>query len=177
MLAALLGLLAIGGAYLTASTKLNLLPGGIDIILGSIMLYFGIKTVLKKDYGSDNEKVENQIKEGNASGFWSSALLAMGLFSLNLITTVLVFFASSQIAISSVNGMGKIISLILLVIITLLLVEIPLIILFLVPQKADSILSKLSGWIQKNGQYLTAGLIIIIGLYFLFNGLKELQLI
>jgi len=178
LVAALLGLLAVEGAYLAAGTKLNLLPGWIDIILGTIMLYFGIKTLFKKDYGSDKQNVENLIKgRNNALGFYSSALLALGLFSLNLITTVLVFLASNQIAMSDVNWMGKSISLILLLAITLLLIEIPLIIVFFVPKKADNILSRLNKWIQKNGQYLTAGLIITIGLYFLFNGLKELDLI
>lgn len=110
-------------------------------------------------------------------GFGGSALLAIGLFALNLITTILVFFASNQIAISNVNWMDKIISLLILVIITLLLVEIPLIICFLFPQKADTILSKLNGWIQKNGHYLTASLTIIIGIYILLNGLNELNLI
>ncbi len=54
----------------------------------------------------------------------------MGLFSLNLITTVLVFFASNEIALSDAIWTSKMISLIVLVIITLLLVEIPLIIVF-----------------------------------------------
>ena len=73
--------------------------------------------------------------------------------------------------------MDKIISLLILVVITLLLVEIPLLIFFLLPQKADTILSRLNGWIQKNGHYLTASLTIIIGIYILFNGLNELNLI
>ncbi len=177
-LAALLGLFAAEGASFVVNTNLNILPGWINIILGVIILYFGIKISLNKDYKSSEENSENRLKDRyHAFGFFSSVLLAMGLFTLNLITTVLVFFASSQIAASSVNWIGQIISLILLVTITLLLVEIPLIISFLTPQKADDILSRLNEWIQKRGHYLTAGLAIIIGLYILFNGLKELNLI
>jgi hypothetical protein len=77
----------------------------------------------------------------------------------------LVIYASSRIAISSVNWPGKTISLILLVIITLLLVEIPLLICFLVPKKANKILSQINAWIQKHGKYLTAGLLLILGFY------------
>jgi hypothetical protein len=58
----------------------------------------------------------------------------MGLFALNLITTILVFFGSNQIAASDVNWIGKIISLILLVVLTLLLVEIPLMIYLFAPK-------------------------------------------
>jgi hypothetical protein len=101
----------------------------------------------------------------------------MGLFALNLITTILVFFGSNQIAASDVNWIGKIISLILLVVLTLLLVEIPLMIYLFAPKRADNILLKLNGWIQERGQYLTSGLVIIIGICILFNGLKELNLI
>lgn len=178
LLAALLGLVAAEGASFVASTEINLLPAWIDVILGVIILYFGIKTTFKKDNEADETKIENRLKDKYTTlGFFGSALLAMGLFALNLITTILVFFASNQIAASSVNWMGKTITLILLVTITLLLVEIPLIIYFLVPQKADNILSNLNTWIQKRGHYLTAGLVIIIGIYILFEGLNELNLI
>lgn len=175
--AALIGLFAAESASFVANTEFHLLPAWINIILGFILLYFGIRILFKKDYEADEVNVENRLKDRYSDfGFFGSALLAMGLFALNLITTIMVFFASNQIAASSVNWMGKIISLILLVIITLLLVEIPLIICFLVPQKAGNILSMLNIWIQKKGHYLTGGLTIVIGIYILFNGLKELNL-
>lgn len=177
LIAVLLGFVAGEGATLV-STDINLIPGWINLIIGPIMLYFGLKMVFKKDYGADEEQVENRLKDKCPDlGFNDTVILSMGLFSLNLITTILVFSASSQIALSSVNWVGKIISTVLLAIITLLIVEIPLIIVFLVPKKADDILLKLNRWIQKRGHYLTAGLIIIIGAYILFNGLKELNLI
>ena len=49
LLAALLGLVAAEGASFVASTEINLLPAWIDVILGVIILYFGIKTTFKKD--------------------------------------------------------------------------------------------------------------------------------
>lgn len=176
LLAALLGLFAAEGTSLITNTDINVLPGWINLILGIFLLYYGIKIFIKKDYGINEEK--NSFKDKySAFGFRSSVLLAMGLFSLNLITTILVFFASSQIATSNVNWIGKITSLILLIVITLLLIEIPLMMYVLSPQKADDILYRLNSWIQKRGHYLTAGLVIIIGIYILFNGLKELNLI
>jgi cadmium resistance protein CadD (predicted permease) len=120
LLAALLGLFVAESASMMTNADINLLPPWINVILGIIILYFGIKTSFKKDYEVDEQKVENRLKDKySAFRFWGSVLLAIGIFTLNLITTILVFLASSQIAISSVNWMGKIISLILLVIITL----------------------------------------------------------
>ena len=174
LITALLGLLAAEGSSLLINTKFNILPARINIILGCILLCLGIRIIIKKDNELDIKEEETRLKDKySLIGFWGSALLAIGLFALNLITTILVFFASNQIAISSVNWMDKIISLLILVIITLLLVEIPLLIFFLLPQKADTILSMLNGWIQKNGHYLTASLTIIIGIYILFNGLND----
>lgn len=177
VLAALLGLFAAEGASVITNTDINVLPGWVNLILGIFLLYFGIKISIKRDYEINYEKKENSFDKYSTFGFRSSALLAMGLFTLNLITTILVFFGSSQIAASNVNWIGKIISLILLVVITLLLVEIPLIIYILSPQKADNILSRLNSWIQKRSHYLTACLVIIMGIYILYNGLMELNLI
>ncbi len=178
LLAALIGFLAAEGASLVANTEFNLLPAGINAILGVILLYFGIKTAFNKEYNNNEENVENKLKDKYSSfGFSSSLLLALGLFSLNLITSILVFYASNQIGASDVNLMGKIISLFLLVTITLLLVEIPLLILLFAPKKANNILSSLNIWIQKNGHYLTAILVIIIGVYMLFKGLNGLNFI
>lgn len=177
LLAALLGIFVAESASLIDYHDISILPAWMNVILGLILFSYGVKISFKKEYDAD-EEAENRLKDKYQSyGFGGSVLLAMGIFVLNLITTILVFFASSQIGMSNANLIGKIISLIVLVIITLLLVEIPLLICILVPQKADNILSKLNRWIQKNGHYLTAGLTIIIGIYLLFKGLGELNLI
>lgn len=177
LLAALLGIVVAESASLIDYNDINILPAWMNVILGLIIFSYGVKTSFKKEYDA-NEEAENRLKDKYQSyGFGGSVLLAMGIFILNLITTLLVFFASSQIGLSNVNLIGKTISLIILIIITLFLVEIPLLICFLVPQKADKILSKLNGWIQKNGHYLTAGLTVIIGIYLIFKGLGELNLI
>ncbi|MGF7118340.1 GAP family protein [Methanobacterium oryzae] len=176
LLAALLGIFVAESASLIDYADISILPAWMNVILGVILFSFGVKTSFKKEYNAD-EETENLKDKYQSYGFWGSVLLAMGIFTLNLITTILVFFASSQIGLSNVNLIGKTISLIILISITLLLVEIPLLICFLVPQKADNILSKLNGWIQKNGHYLTAGLTIIIGIYLISKGLGELNLI
>lgn len=177
LLAALLGIFVAESAFLVDYNNISILPAWMNVILGLVLFSYGVKTSFKKEYDT-NEEAENRLKDKYQSyGFWGSVLLAMGIFILNLITTILVFFSGSQIGISNVNLVDKIISMILLVAITLLLVEIPILICFLVPQRAENILSKLNRWIHKNGHYLTAGLAIIIGIYLLFKGIRELNLI
>jgi hypothetical protein len=169
-----LGFLAADGAYFATGGNPGPLHGWIDLILGIIVLFFAIKISFQKD--NNPIKVETpQEERSSTSEFMGSMLLAMGMFAVNLITTILVIYASSRIAISSMNWPGKTISLILLVIITLLLVEIPLLTCFLVPKKANKILSKLNSWIKKYGQYLTGGLLFVLGVYLISNGLGILN--
>lgn len=169
LVAVLLGFLAAKGASFVTGGNSSPLRELIDVLLGFILLFFAMKISFQKD--NNPIKLENpQEERSSASEFGGSMLLAMGMFAINFITTILVIYASSQIAISSVNWPGKTISFILLVIITLLLVEIPLLICFLVPKKANKILSQINAWIQKHGQYLTAGLLLILGFYLIHKG-------
>jgi hypothetical protein len=87
----------------------------------------------------------------------------------------LVFLGGSKIAAADLGWFGTIISLLALMAITLFMIALPVLIYFLTPQKANKILFKLNKWIKKNGHYLTAILVIVIGLYFLSNGLDGLN--
>lgn len=173
LVAVLLGFLAVDGASIATGGDNTIFQGWINIVLSGVLIFFSIKTLVKKDNKIGNiENFKNNRSE--SSEFIASFLLAMGLFSMNFITTVLVVYASSEIAMSSVNWTGKTISIISLVILTLLLVEIPVLICYIKPLKADEILSRLNKWIQRNGYYLTAGLLFILGMYLLSNGLEKL---
>jgi hypothetical protein len=173
LVAVLLGFLAADGASIACGGNNTIFQGWIDIVVSGVLIFFSIKTLVKKDNKLGNiENFKNNRSE--SSEFIASFLLALGLFSMNFITTVLVVYASSEIAISSVNWIGKTISLISLVILTLLLVEIPVLICYIKPLKADEILSRLNKWIQRNGYYLTASLLFILGMYLLSNGMEKL---
>lgn len=174
LIAVLLGFLVVeGGSFATGGNQ-GPFQGLIDVILGLFLFIYAIKISFQKD--NNPIKLETPPDErSSTSEFMGSMLLAMGMFAVNFITTILVIYASSQIAISSVNWLGKTISLILLVIITLLLVEIPLVICFLMPQKANQILSKLNAWIKKHGHFLTAGLLFFLGVYLIIKGLGILN--
>lgn len=174
LIAVLLGFLAVeGGSFATGGYQ-GPFQGLIDVILGLFLFIYAIKISFQKD--NNPIKFETPPDErSSTSEFMGSMLLAMGMFAVNFITTILVIYASSQIAISNVNWLGKTISLILLVIITLLLVEIPLVICFIIPQKANEILSKLNAWIKKHGHFLSAGLLFVLGVYLIIKGLGILN--
>jgi MFS family permease len=174
LVAALLGMIAAEGVLTRAE------PGPfkiwIDLFLGIIVLYYGFKILLTKNAWFEEKELELPTNNKSAtSEFLSSLVLAMGLFALNFITTALVFLGGSKIAAAGLGWLGTLISLLVLMAITLSMVALPVLIYFLTPKKADKILFKLNKWIKKNGHYLTAILIIIIGFYFLYNGLEGLN--
>jgi hypothetical protein len=176
LLAALLGMLAAEGAFLLSRADPDPLKAAINLLLGIILFFYGIKILLKKNEWFEEGELELPTNNKSAtSEFLSSMFLAMGLFALNFITTALVFLGGSKIAVAGLGWLGTIISLLVLMAISLSTVALPVLIYFLTPQKADKILSKLNKWIKKNGHYLTAILVIIIGLYFIYNGLIGLN--
>lgn len=172
--AVLLGFLAASGISIAAGSNTTIFNGWINLILSVILIFFSIRTFLEKDNQLKNLE-DYKKNRSEKSEFISSIFLAMGMFAMNFITTILVVYASSQIVMSGVYWAGKTIAFVLLVAITLLLVEIPVLICYLKPQKADDIFIKLNDWIQRNGYYLTSGLLLILGIYLLSSGLEKLS--
>jgi len=176
LVAALLGMIAAESAFLLTRAEPGPLKVWIDLFLGIIVLYYGLKILLKRGAWFEEKELELPINnKSTTSEFLSSLVLAMGLFALNFITTALVFLGGSKIAAAGLGWMGTMLSLFVLMAITLSMVGLPVLIYFITPQKADKILFKLNKWIKKNGHYLTAILVIIIGLYFFYNGLDGLN--
>lgn len=173
--AALLGMIAAEGVLLTRAEP-GPLKIWIDLFLGIIVIYYGFKILLTKNAWFEDKELELPTNnKSSTSEFLSSLVLAMGLFALNFITTALVFLGGSKIAAAGLGWLGTIISLLVLMAITLSMVALPVLIYFLVPKKADNILFKLNQWIKKNGHYLTAILVLLLGFYFLLNGLEGLN--
>lgn len=175
LLAGILGFLAAGSVvYLTKSDP-GPVRGWVNVILGAVVLYYGGNIIFNKKELFETMEISDKPSKSPRSEFMSNMVLAMGMFALNFITTALVFLGASKIALAQVDFMGKIISMVVLLAITLSLVEIPLLIYVFRPQKANKILYKLNQWIKKNGYYLSAALILIIGIYLLYNGLNILK--
>jgi cell division protein FtsW (lipid II flippase) len=55
-------------------------------------------------------------------------------------------------------------------------IEIPLLFFFIMPKTAVKATKPMNKWINKNGSYLIAGFLLIIGIYVIFNGAGKLGL-
>jgi len=92
------------------------------------------------------------------------------MFLINFSTSIIVLEAGKIISTSLAPTSGKALAIVILVLITLLVCEIPLLIYFLLPQSSERILSKINVWMQKNGHILMGLVILAIGLYLLWIG-------
>ena len=176
LIVVILGILLSAGVTSTSPTPDPILAG-IDVLLGIILLLFGIKRIFqpqnapKKRFQGIGKESSNLILfiEGLSFGF--------GMFLINFSTTIIILEAGKEIGVSLVDPIGKLIIVMILTFITLMVCEVPLGIYLLFPEKANNILSKVNKWMQRNGHYLMGVVLIVIGVYLVWVGLFKLGII
>ena len=145
-----------------------------DLALGIALILFGIRRVAKKGEGGPDETRFGGKSKSAASDFIKYFILGLGMFTINFTTTVLVFAAGKDIGISGAGGIDQSIAVIILTVITLLVVEIPLLVYFTMPERSEKLLKPLNIWMQKNSRYLMAAIIFIFGIYLIVKGIGVL---
>ncbi|HEX3013937.1 MAG TPA: GAP family protein, partial [Methanobacterium sp.] len=108
------------------------------------------------------------------SDFIKYMILGLGMFTVNFTTTVLVFAAGKDIGISSASITDKVTVVIVFTLITLLVVEIPLLVDFSMPRRSEKVLGLLNVWMQKNSRYLMAAVMFVFGIYLMIKGIRVL---
>jgi hypothetical protein len=166
------------GAGLTAvSSQPNPILAGFDLLIGILLVIFGIRRILKAQKSQRNLFSESDKHVSKLSIFVKGFSFGFIMFLINFSTTIIILEAGKQIGASSVDLMGKLMVIIVLTLITLLVCEIPILIYFLFPKKANSVLSNVNKWMQKNGHILMGIVILVIGAYLMWIGLLRLGII
>jgi hypothetical protein len=176
LIVVVLGIL-LGVGITTTSPKPDPILALMDVIFGIILLIFGVKRIFKSQKSSmgifqgDNKHTPMSMLfiKGFSFGF--------GMFLINFSTTIIVLEAGKEIGTSSVDMIGKLVVLTILILITLLICEVPLLMYILFPEKANNILSGVNKWMQRNGHYLMGIVILVIGAYLILIGLLRLEII
>jgi len=171
-----LGIL-LGVGVTSTSHKPNPILAIIDVLLGIFLLILGFIRIFKTPKQKTKSLIENNKKTSTAMQFLKGLSFGFGMFLINFSTTIIILDAGKQIGSSSVGIYGKLIIVIILILVTLLVCEIPLLMYFLFPKKANNILSRVNKWMQKNGHYLMGIVILIIGLYLTWIGFLKLGII
>ncbi len=167
----------LGEGITATSAKPDPILAGIDVLLGIFLLIFGIRRLFQSQKSPQRLFQGDEKPESNFKSFIKGFSFGLAMFLINFSTTIIVLEAAKEIGASSVDLTGKLIIVIILIIITLLVCEVPLIMYLLFPEKANNILSKINKWMKRNGHYLMGLVLLVIGVYLIWVGLLRLGIL
>lgn len=145
--------------------------------MGILLLFLGTRRIIQTQKSPSNRIESNSEQRSNLNLFLKGISYGFGLFLINFSTTIIVFEAGKEIAVSQVGLIGKLMIIVILIIITLLVCEVPLLMYILYPEKAKTVLLKVNTWMQRNGHILMGIVIFLIGVYLISVGLVRLGFI
>ncbi len=167
----------LGNGVSSVTPHPNPLLAAIDLILGVILFVMGIIRIFRPQKSPKHRFNGEHPDSSSLSVFLKGLSFGFVMFFINFSTTLIVLEAGKLIATASAPITGKVIVSLILILITLLVCEVPLLIYFLLPGRSDKILSKINVWMQKNGHILMGLVILAIGLYLLWIGSIKFGLI
>ncbi len=146
----------------------------IDLFLGAILVLLGIRSLFSKGGESGGSALFKYLNVENTANNLSkfSRFFTVGLltFLINFSTAIFVLAAARQIGVTKAGLFTDIFSILVITIITLVVIEVPLLFFFIMPGTASKATKPMNKWINKNGSYLIAGFLLIIGIYVIYNG-------
>ncbi len=152
----------------------------IDLFLGAILVLLGIRSLFGKEGensgGALSKYLNVESTTTNFTKFRRYFTVGLLTFLINFSTAIFVLAASRQIGLADIGLVPDIISILVLAIITLVVIEIPLLFFFIMPETAEKAMKPMKLWISKNGNYLIAGFLLIIGIWVIYNGATRLGL-
>jgi len=170
----------LGGALTSTGHSDPATTGAIDIFLGSILFLLGIKSLISKKNGKNSSLINFLHIESDASNFAKfRRYFTIGLltFLTNLSTAIFVLAAGRQIGLSKTGIWIELGSIALLTIITLILIEVPLLFFLLAPKTAEKVTKPMNNWLSKHSNWVMAGFLILIGFLVIYNGLGRLKIV
>ncbi len=146
----------------------------IDLAIGIFLILLGIWRINKKGSDAPDKGRFGGKSKFAVSDFIKYMILGLGMFTVNFTTTILVFAEGKDIGISSAGITDKVTMVIVLTLITLFVVEIPLLVYFTMPKRSEKLLNVLNVWMQKNSRYLMAAVMFAFGIYLMVKGVRVL---
>jgi threonine/homoserine/homoserine lactone efflux protein len=150
----------------------------IDIFLGALLILLGIRNIFGERSQNHGVALLKYLKiENTASNFSKlKRYFTVGFltFLINFSTAIFVLAAARQIGLANAGLIDSASAIIILGIITLVVIEIPLLFFLIFPGTSEKTLQPVNKWITTNGNYLVAAFLIVIGIYIVYNGLGRL---
>lgn len=149
----------------------------IDLFLGAILILIGIRNIFSKGREKSGviKKYVKVDPSANTFGkFIRYFLIGFLAFLINFSTAIFVLAAGRDIGLAKAGLLPDFWAILVLAIITLVIIEVPLLFFFLLPKTAERAIQPLHQWIENNGNYLTAAFLLVIGALIIYNGLGRL---
>jgi len=148
------------------TAKPTLISATIDLTLGLIFIYFGIKQIFSQ---------ERKIKErDDAGGYQIIRWLIIGLVisATNFDAVLLSLAAAKEVGDAAVNDFNKIILLAVNILFFIAPTSLPFILYLIFPRFAAKFLGKLNKIVLKYSRYILFLMFAVFGVYFVYRGIK-----
>jgi len=176
LITVIIGIVLGNGLSMTGHTSPATIAA-VDLFLGAILILLGIRSLFgrgKEGNGALMKYLDIDNNASNLSKFKRYFTVGLLTFLINFSTAIFVLAAGRQIGLADAGLISNLISIVVLAIITLVVIEVPLLFFFVFPETAEKTMKPMKTWIHNNGNYLIAGFLIIIGIYVVYNGLGRL---
>ncbi len=168
---AIIGVAAISsGGNLTITDKLPNLSSVVDIVLGALLLYLGLRNAFGKS---------NKVRSKQHSSVAQKSLkyrladsLALGVIITATDFSSLIFYlaAAKQTIDAGVDDIQKFLAMSMMAGFIMIPILVPFFLTLSAPSASTAILDKINAFIKKYSHYLTAVICVSFGLYFLAKG-------
>lgn len=157
-----------------SATSYSTVMKWIDIIIGLVLLYFGIKSLLPKKEKKDSKpsSLKNLIsKMSNEPTFFAWMMVGFLFMLTNLDNGLIYFGALREIARSNLSDTSKILPSIIAMLFFLSPIIIPLLFLILFPKSMQKMLDPVIAFLNRYARYIIAVLLVVFGAYLIWHGL------
>jgi threonine/homoserine/homoserine lactone efflux protein len=153
------------GHAATSNIKQNLTFALIDIVLGLVFIFLGLRTIFAKE-----RKIKTGEDERPKILKW--ILIGFIISVTNFDALFFSFAAAKEVGASEISDILKLIFLIVNLIFFTLPILLPLIFYSVAPNLAQSFLNKINQFVIKYSKYIIFLIFIIFGIIFVYRGIK-----
>jgi len=153
------------GSNTTRSGEPTTASAIIDLVFGTLFVYFAIKELL------NNERKLKESKEDLGPQFMKWLLIGCLINTTNFDAVFLAFTSAKEIGSSAVNVFDKIIAVIINVFFFSLPVTLPVAIYLMMPKAATVVLAKINKFLMRYSKYIIFAMFAIFGIIFLYRGI------
>ncbi|AXV37587.1 MAG: GAP family protein [Methanobacteriaceae archaeon] len=154
--------------------------GAIDLFLGAILVLLGIKSFFSKSHGKNSSLIKYlriDVQASNFAKFRQYFTIGLLTFLTNLSTAIFILAAGREIGLAKTGIWVDVGAIVLLTLITLIVIEVPLLFFVLMPKSAEKVSEPMDKWLSKHSNLVMAIFLLIIGFLVIYNGISHLKII